>query len=40
MGLNTYKNLISKLSDLDNFEIEKKYLLECSLDEVNIKVLK
>lgn len=40
MGLNTYKNLISKLSDLDNFEIKKKYLLECSLDEVNIKVLK
>lgn len=40
MGLNTYKNLISKLCDLDNFEIEKKYLLECSLDEVNIKVLK
>lgn len=40
MGLKTYKSLLAKLSDLDNFEKEKKYILECNQDKVNIKVLK
>ena len=38
MGSKTYQSLVSKLSNLDNFEKEKKYVLDCTKDDINIKV--
>lgn len=37
MGLDTYKQVLAVLSDLDNFEKEKKYLLKCETNKVEIK---
>ena len=40
IGLKTYNSIVSKLSNLDNFEKEKKYVIDCNMEKINIKVLK
>lgn len=39
MGLYLYKDLLEKLSNLDNFEKEKKYSIECDQEKAYIKKL-
>jgi len=40
MGYEQYKKILNILTDLDNFEKEKKYLIKCNLNDIEINKIK